>query len=76
MEIRERASGETCRLQAPLPGAHHAANTLYAAAVGRAHGLAWEEIRAALESYRSPSMRWERQIVAGVTIINDAYNVP
>lgn len=74
MEIRERATGEACRLQAPLPGAHHAANTLYAAAVGRAHGLAWEEIRSALEAYRSPPMRWERQIVAGVTIINDAYN--
>lgn len=74
MEIRERATGEACRLQAPLPGAHHAANTLFAAAVGRAHGLAWEEIQAALESYRSPPMRWERQIVAGVTIINDAYN--
>ncbi|MCG2659848.1 MAG: UDP-N-acetylmuramoyl-tripeptide--D-alanyl-D-alanine ligase, partial [Kiritimatiellae bacterium] len=74
MEIRERATGEACRLQAPLPGAHHAANSLYAAAVGRAHGLAWEEIRAALEEYRSPPMRWERQSVAGVTIINDAYN--
>lgn len=74
MEIRERATGEACRLQAPLPGAHHAANALFAAAVGRAYGLAWEEIRSALEAYRSPPMRWERQIVAGVTIINDAYN--
>ncbi|MFA5044124.1 MAG: UDP-N-acetylmuramoyl-tripeptide--D-alanyl-D-alanine ligase, partial [Kiritimatiellia bacterium] len=74
IEIRECATGEVCRLQAPLPGAHHAANTLYAAAVGRAHGLAWEEIRSALESYRSPPLRWERQIVAGVTVINDAYN--
>jgi len=74
MEIRERATGEACRLRSPLPGAHHAANALYAAAVGRAYGLAWEEIRSALESYRSPPMRWERQTVAGVTIINDAYN--
>ncbi len=74
MEIRERATGEACRLQAPLPGAHHAANILYAAAVGRVHGLDWEEIRIALERYRSLPMRWERQIMAGVTIINDAYN--
>ena len=74
MEIRERSTGEVCRLQAPLPGAHHAANALFAVAVGRAYGLAWEDIRAALERYRSPPMRWERQIVAGVTIINDAYN--
>jgi len=74
MEIHERSTGETCRLQAPLPGAHHAANALFAAAVGRAHGLAWEDIRAALEQYRSPPMRWEQQIVAGVTVINDAYN--
>lgn len=74
MEIREYASGEVCRLQTPLPGAHHAANILFAAAVGRAHGLAWDEIRAALEAYRSPPMRWERHNVAGVTVINDAYN--
>lgn len=74
IEIRERATGEVCRLQAPLPGRHHTANILYAAAVGRAHGLAWDDIRAALEGYRSLPMRWERQSVAGVTVINDAYN--
>ncbi len=74
VEIRERATGETCCLQMPLPGVHHAANALYAAAVGRAHGLAWDDIRAALEAYRSPPMRWEQQSVAGVTVINDAYN--
>lgn len=74
MEIRERSTGESCRLQAPLPGAHQAANALFAAAVGRAHGLAWEDIRTALEQYRPPPMRWEQQIVAGVTVINDAYN--
>lgn len=74
MEIREQATGESCRLQAPLPGAHHAANILFAVAVGRAHGLAWKDIRTALERYRSPPMRWERQIVAGVTVVNDAYN--
>ncbi|MDD5679001.1 MAG: UDP-N-acetylmuramoyl-tripeptide--D-alanyl-D-alanine ligase [Kiritimatiellae bacterium] len=74
MEIRERSTSEFCRLHAPLPGAHHAANALFAAAVGRAHNLAWEDIRAALEQYRSQPMRWERQVVAGVTVINDAYN--
>lgn len=74
MEVRERSTGESCRLHAPLPGAHHAANALFAVAVGRAHGLAWEDIRAALERYRSPPMRWEQQTVAGVTVINDAYN--
>lgn len=74
MEIRERATGQACRLQVPLPGVHHAANALFAVAVGRAHGLAWEEIRSALEEYRSQPMRWERQVVAGVTMINDAYN--
>jgi len=72
--IHERSTGASCRLQAPLPGAHHAANALFAAAVGRAHGLAWEDIRAALERYRSPPMRWEQQGVGGVTVINDAYN--
>lgn len=74
MEIRERSTGEVCRLQAPLPGAHHAANALFAAAVGRAHGLSWEDIRAALEGYRSPPLRWERQDLSGVTVINDSYN--
>lgn len=74
MEIRERSTGEVCRLQTPLPGAHHAANALFAAAVGRAHGLSWEDIREALAGYRSPPLRWERQDLSGVTVINDSYN--
>lgn len=74
IEIHEQATGEVCRLQMPLPGAHHTANALYAAAVGRVQGMPWGLIRAALERYRSPPMRWERQSVAGVTVINDAYN--
>ncbi|MBI2441528.1 MAG: UDP-N-acetylmuramoyl-tripeptide--D-alanyl-D-alanine ligase [Lentisphaerae bacterium] len=74
MEIQERATGESCRLKAPLTGAHHAANALFAAAVGRAFGLAWEDIRAALERFRAGPLRWELERLAGATIVNDAYN--
>lgn len=74
IEIHERVTGEVFRLRAPLPGAHHTVNAMFAVAVGRAHGLAWDTIRVALEQYRSQPMRWERQNVTGVTVINDAYN--
>ncbi len=74
LEILEAATGETCRVSAPLPGAHHAGHALLAAAVGRAQGLDWASIRGALESFRPQPMRWERRMLAGVSVINDAYN--
>jgi UDP-N-acetylmuramoyl-tripeptide--D-alanyl-D-alanine ligase len=73
-QVVERASGERLVFQMPLPGRHQLANALFAVAVGRAHGLAWDAIRRALEQFRPQPMRWECQTLNGILVINDAYN--
>ncbi len=70
----ERAGGASLRLHLPLPGRHQALNALFAVAVGRTYGVGWDDIRAALEAFNGQPMRWERQTIGGVTVINDAYN--
>ena len=72
--VRERDTGSTCRLLMPLPGLHHLVNALFAVAAGRAHGIGWDEIRTALEAYRTQPMRWERSLLSGALVVNDAYN--
>jgi len=73
-EVIEKASGERFCFQMPWPGRHQLGNALYAIAVARLHGLAWEDIRHSLEGYRSQPMRWECQSLNGITVVNDAYN--
>lgn len=70
----ERATGERAQIELPLPGDHVVRNALMAIAVARGHGASWESIRKALASYAPPPMRWNRSTVAGVDVINDAYN--
>ncbi len=74
VEVLEKASGERFAFRMPIPGRHQLVNALFAVAVGRAHGLAWDEIRPALENYRPQPMRWECQSLGGVMVVNDAYN--
>jgi UDP-N-acetylmuramoyl-tripeptide--D-alanyl-D-alanine ligase len=73
-QVREEATGETCRLCLPVPGAYNMANALQAVAVGRGAGLDWPDIREALESFHGMPMRWEELDLGGITVINDAYN--
>ncbi len=72
--ITERATGEQVSIRIPLPGAHQVANALMAVAAGRLLGVGWEDIRSALEAFRAQPMRWQQSVVAGVTVVNDAYN--
>ncbi len=55
-------------------GGHNATNALAAVLTGDILGLTAEEIRAGLEMARGEAMRLEREVVGGVTVINDAYN--
>ncbi len=73
-QVIEQASGERFSFKMPLPGRHQLVNALYAVAVGRAYGLAWDKIKGALEGYQSQPMRWECQSLNGITVVNDAYN--
>jgi UDP-N-acetylmuramoyl-tripeptide--D-alanyl-D-alanine ligase len=57
-----------------LLGEWNIQNALAATAVAMLHGLPLDEIAARLADFRPPKMRMERLELAGVTIINDAYN--
>lgn len=72
--VHERATGEFFEFRLPLPGRHFAENALFAAAVGRGHGLSWADIARAIESFKPQPMRWESVCINGVNVINDAYN--
>ena len=72
--IVETATGDRMTLRMPQPGAHNVSNALLATAAARHHGVGWEAIRQALESYAGLPMRWQEVDVAGIRVINDAYN--
>jgi UDP-N-acetylmuramoyl-tripeptide--D-alanyl-D-alanine ligase len=57
-----------------LLGEWNIQNALAATAVAMLHDLPLEEIARRLADFRPPKMRMERLELAGVTIINDAYN--
>jgi UDP-N-acetylmuramoyl-tripeptide--D-alanyl-D-alanine ligase len=57
-----------------LLGEWNIQNALAATAVAMLHGIPLDEIARRLADFRPPKMRMERLELAGVTIINDAYN--
>jgi UDP-N-acetylmuramoyl-tripeptide--D-alanyl-D-alanine ligase len=57
-----------------LLGEWNIQNALAATAVAMLHGVPLDEIARRLADFRPPKMRMERLELAGVTIINDAYN--
>jgi UDP-N-acetylmuramoyl-tripeptide--D-alanyl-D-alanine ligase len=57
-----------------LLGEWNIQNALAAVAVAMLHGIPLDEIARRLAGFRPPKMRMERLDLAGVTIINDAYN--
>ena len=73
-EVRETASGEEAAFEAALPGRYFVEDALLAIAAARRAGVSWPALQAAVGGYRPPPMRWERSRIAGVEIINDAYN--
>jgi UDP-N-acetylmuramoyl-tripeptide--D-alanyl-D-alanine ligase len=57
-----------------VPGEHHAANALAAAAVGLLFKVPPAKIQKALESFRAVSKRMQLLRLRGVTVLDDAYN--
>lgn len=72
--VLERASGEEVEFLAPLPGDFVVQDALLAIAMGRSQGLAWEPIVGAIAAYQPVGLRWRREEIRGVLVINDAYN--
>ncbi|MBL8763282.1 MAG: UDP-N-acetylmuramoyl-tripeptide--D-alanyl-D-alanine ligase [Phycisphaerae bacterium] len=58
----------------PLAGEHNALNAVAALAVARRLGLDDETISAALATATGPEMRFERRVIGGMDVVNDAYN--
>ncbi|MFM9959482.1 MAG: UDP-N-acetylmuramoyl-tripeptide--D-alanyl-D-alanine ligase [Phycisphaerales bacterium] len=58
----------------PLVGEHNIFNACAAIAVARRLGLNEDEITRGLAQARPPEMRFNRLSIAGVNVINDAYN--
>ena len=55
-------------------GRHNIFNALAAAGAGSFLGVDLDDIADSLDGFSGPPMRMQRTVVAGVTIINDAYN--
>ena len=73
----ERATGETTRVDLPMPGAHNAANALAAIAAARALGVPLAEAAAALGAFTGVRRRLEVVGSAGgVTVIDDFAHNP
>lgn len=72
--VRERRSGQQTDFIAPLPGDYFVRNALLAIALGRRFGLAWASIVEAIKNYRPIHLRWQRERVRGIEVVNDAYN--
>ncbi len=72
--VTERASGESFEFFAPLPGEFMVHDALLAIALARSEGLAWPAIAQAIAAYQPVGMRWRREALGDVLVINDAYN--
>jgi len=72
--INEKQTGDNFVFRVVVPGTHNLMNAMFAIAVARMHGVAWEHIREGLENFKPLPMRWERTNIRGISVINDAYN--
>ena len=72
--VTERASAESFDFLAPLPGEFMVHDALLAIALARSEGLAWSAIAQAIAAYQPVGMRWRREALGDVLVINDAYN--
>jgi len=64
----------TVRVWLPLIGRYNVYNALAAIAAACRMGLRRDFIAARLSSFKAPPMRMQRRKIAGILIINDAYN--
>ncbi len=58
----------------PILGMHHVSNCLAVIAVGQLLEIPFAQVKKSIESYVPSDARMMTEVVAGVTIINDAYN--
>jgi UDP-N-acetylmuramoyl-tripeptide--D-alanyl-D-alanine ligase len=70
-----RVDGRDIVINLSYPGYHNIYNALSAAAVGKSLGIALNDIKNGIESFKPLPMRMEQFMIDGeITFINDAYN--
>jgi len=62
------------RIKLPSIGRYNIYNALAAISVGTIFGVGLDSVKVSLEAYQQTSMRMQRLVIGGVTIINDTYN--
>jgi UDP-N-acetylmuramoyl-tripeptide--D-alanyl-D-alanine ligase len=72
--ILERATGERVLLRMGLPGDFNVLNAMLAAAAARWLEVPWSAIGEVVHAYKGMRLRWEEREVAGIHVVNDAYN--
>ena len=66
--------GEEHPIELPLPGRHQLHNAMAAAAAALCMGAGPDEIAAGLRSVSLPGRRMRIETIAGITVVDDAYN--
>ena len=67
--------GESERVRMPIPGRHHVANALCAAAIALAWGLGPADVSAALARFSPPARRGGvSHLASGAELVDDSYN--
>jgi len=66
--------GKQIRIKLPIVGKHNVYNGLRAISAGMLFDIDLDSIKKALEAYQPMSMRMQRMVINGITIINDTYN--
>lgn len=74
MEFNVHNGNEVEKIKLDRMGLHNIYNTLAAIAVARQLGISWPEIKEGLMNVDYSSLRWDVQVLDGITLINDAYN--
>ncbi|MBI3815231.1 MAG: UDP-N-acetylmuramoyl-tripeptide--D-alanyl-D-alanine ligase [Nitrospinae bacterium] len=70
-----KMDGRDTAVNLSYPGYHNIYNAISAAAVGKSLGIAIDDIKKGIESFKPLPMRMERFVIDdGIIIINDAYN--
>ncbi|MEI6218225.1 MAG: UDP-N-acetylmuramoyl-tripeptide--D-alanyl-D-alanine ligase, partial [bacterium] len=58
VRIVEKSSGAEFCFRPSVPGDHNICNAMMAIAVGRGHGMGWQDIRRGIEKFVPQPMRW------------------
>ena len=74
VQISETETGDSLSVPVDPFSAFQIENVMMSIAMARVHKVEWENIHEAIASYQPLPMRWQREWVRDILIINDAYN--